>query len=526
MSSNKYTDQDLINVLQNYYKENNKVPTSSNFMYLRPSNVVIRNRFGTWENALKKADLFDLIVPKNRILYSDEFLLDQLKIFCNTFNKFPLESDLKNNGYPSITTYNNRFNSMQNALKLINFDHLITDKIKRRTKKYTKEDIVIALKSFCNKENRFPVYSDFAKLNPSSTTVIKFFNNNWDNVLLEIKNHFPQFSEDIDKYINQLRHNDEYKKYLIDKLIELYNKLGRIPTHKDIDSDKEMPSSSMYNKIFGNFKNALKEAKLFDYVQHKGKYKKFHYTDDELLELLNNFISIHNKVPTRHELNYKYDMPTIETYTSRFGSYLNALNLIGKKEEYLKNNPSCRRYTEQEILDSLYKLYLELGKVPNFNDIDECDYTPQSTTYYSKYGNLTNVFDLINIPYNKSDSRKYNKFGKYFKNYITEKGTKCLSKSEYIITNWLEDNFITFNKEVYYKTFLNNDNSSRRLDWLIIYNNKKYYVEYFGMMHNKSYKEEALQKIEDCKNNNIDLIAIYPKDLKTKTVEEIFSFLD
>ena len=93
-------------------------------------------------------------------------------------------------------------------------------------------------------------------------------------------------------------------------------------------------------------------------------------------------------------------------------------------------------------------------------------------------------------------------------------------RRHYFLNIWLSARIIDYSLSFscFSKYFIPN--------WIIYHNNKIYYVEFFGLIRNKLYKQGALQKIEDCKKNNIDLIAIYPKDLKNKSLEEIFSFLN
>lgn len=61
--SNKYTDLQLLNFLQNFYCKNGISPSSKNFY---PNSVVYWKRFGSWSNALKLAGVVkeQLITPK------------------------------------------------------------------------------------------------------------------------------------------------------------------------------------------------------------------------------------------------------------------------------------------------------------------------------------------------------------------------------------------------------------------------------------------------------------------------------
>lgn len=88
----------------------------------------------------------------------------------------------------------------------------------------------------------------------------------------------------------------------------------------------------------------------------------------------------------------------------------------------------------------------------------------------------------------------------------------------------LEKNSISFEKEVHYKDVIESDNTNRRFDWVLYNNNNTYYVEMFGIIGFEEYEEKRKKKIEDCKRNNVNLIAIYPDDLK-RPLNEVFSFL-
>jgi len=512
----------MIQALKIFYENNGRTPLYIDFSKGTPNAATYSKYFGSWDNALKEAGLLEIKSPKRQPkVYSDEELLDKLKDYCIKYGKTKPRLDTNNDECHSNATYISRFGSMENALKLIGMEHLWGDKNKF-IKQWTREEIINELIKFCKENNRFPKTDDFENTSPSTNAIRRQFNSNWSNILEELKEYVPELENEINDYLYKYT-----KEEMINRLKLLYKENNQIPTYEIITNTDYMPSYKSYHIKFGSLKLALIEAELYDLIENKDKkkYNKYH-TEDELLKLLKDYIIKHNKIPNYNDLNESIDMPSINTYENRFGSYLIALELIGYKDQHISNNQTLKRYTDEEMINNMKILYNELGRIPNFEDIDLCEYSANSSTYYNRYGNLTNVFDLCGIPYNKSDKRRYNNFGKYIKKYITDKGAICLSKSEYIITCWLELHNIIFDKEVYYKKVLNNDNSRRKFDWIIYHNNKIYYVEFFGLIRNKLYKQGALQKIEDCKKNNIDLIAIYPKDLKNKSLEEIFSFLN
>lgn len=54
-----------------------------------------------------------------------------------------------------------------------------------------------------------------------------------------------------------------------------------------------------------------------------------------------------------------------------------------------------------ELLDKLYKKYQELGRTPLKEDVDKDKNMPTSSTYYERFGGITNAFKLLNIPINR-----------------------------------------------------------------------------------------------------------------------------
>jgi len=513
----------MIQKLRDFYEENGRTPVYEDFNKGTPNSKTYGKYFGSWDNALELAGLLEIKNSKRQPkVYSDEELLESLKNYCNKYGKSIPVSDIKNDGYYTGKIYLKRFGSMKNALNMIGMGHLWGDKDKF-VKRWTKDEIINIIIDFCNTNNRIPKNKDFAKgtsgNTPSINAILQHWES-WDSVLLDIKNFLPNFSDKVDNYFYEFS-----EQYMYDKFMRLYVELGRIPSFEEINMCEYMPNYSTYINKFGGYKEFLIKVDLFELVEDKDKKRYVHnYTAQDLLNKLERYIKDNNKIPQCKDLDSDLNMPCMRTYEDYFGSYITALDLLGFKEQFLEINPMSKRYTNKEIENNLIKLYKELNRTPTFEDLDECSYTANSGTYSNRYGYLSNAFDICNIPYSKKFKFKRS-FGKYIKKHITPRGTLCLSKSEFIITCWLEDNNLEYIKEIYYKDFLEGDNSRRKIDWIIEYNNKLYYVEYFGLYFNRLYKKKANKKIDDCREKGIDLIAILPHDLKNRTMEEIFDFV-
>jgi len=566
----------MLQILRDFYKEHGRTPVCADFNKGTPNSKTFFKYFGSWNNTLELAGLLDIKNPKRQPkVYSDEELLEKLKDYCIKYGSVPSkESD---NYEFSYSTYTRRFGNMKKALELIDMEYLWGDKDKF-TKRWTKDELLNILIKFCKDNNKIPINYYFVDKIPNSQAFLNQWNS-WDDILIELKNYVPHLKNDIDDFLYKYT-----KEEMINRLKLYYKETGEIPTYNTIKNKEYMPSYHTYLNKFGDFKTALIEADLYKYVKNKKNLEKRYYTDEVLLNLLKNYIEINNIIPSTREIDSDFNMPCFRTYEDRFGSYFTVLDKIGYLDQYIIDNPALKNWSNEEMLNNIYVLYLELGRRPVYVDVDICKYTPYSHIYFNRFGNLRNALNLANVPYQKRKSemsdeeiieywynlkdelgriptikdlknddlhlvdmfyikdyyRPWNTYTDFliaideFKNlnntkyriYFTKNGVKCLSYDEYIITSWLENNNICFQKEIYYKDILPNENTNRRIDWIIFNNNKIHYIEYFGMMNNEKYKQRALKKIEDFKKNNMELIEIYPGDMKIKSLEEIFSFLD
>ncbi len=112
-----YTNKKLLEYLRQFYEKNGRAPVENDFygnpMY--PSFGTYIKRFGNWNNALRMAELFDnrirqLYTDKELLEYMIQFDKDNGRIpLANDFNN--------NHRYPNCGTYVNRFGSWNNAIR-------------------------------------------------------------------------------------------------------------------------------------------------------------------------------------------------------------------------------------------------------------------------------------------------------------------------------------------------------------------------------------------------------------------------
>lgn len=356
--------EEMIQKLRDFYEENGRTPVYADFSKGTPNARTYGNYFGSWYTALELAGLLEIKSPKKKTKHiSDEELLKDLKDYCNKYNELPSGSSNPMNNFHSYATYRKRFGSMENALNLIGMGYLWGDKDKY-SKRWTKDEIINIIIEFCNKNNRIPKNRDFQNVTsgdiPNIKAVLQHWDS-WDSVLLDIKNFLPIFSDKVDEYFYKFTDD-----YMYEKFMQLYNELGRMPLLEEINNCEYMPNYTTYINKFGSLKDFLIKYDLIYLIDGNKRMHSHNYTNEYLLNKLLEYINKNNKIPHVKDLINDSNMPAMETYIKRFGSYYyKALDLLGLKEQFISDNPN-----------SLYNLF-KLS-----SDLDECPYTANSSTYW------------------------------------------------------------------------------------------------------------------------------------------------
>lgn len=106
---------------------------------------------------------------------------------------------------------------------------------------------------------------------------------------------------------------------LLEALLELRNNLEKTPTKKDMTEHGEYGTNT-YKRRFGSWTAALNE------IGEEPKQRP--YTDDELIQDLQNLADELNKTPTAQDLS-EYSSHSHSVYQNRFGSWNKALDEAG-----------------------------------------------------------------------------------------------------------------------------------------------------------------------------------------------------
>ena len=181
-----------------------------------------------------------------------------------------------------------------------------------------------------------------------------------------------------------------------------------------------------------------------------------------------------------------------------------------------KDFNSIKEANKPILLNKLEIFFKENGYTPVSTDLTLLG-LPSEITYRRYFGSYRKACLLLGIDVNISI------FGKA-KAGISSKGDICLSKAEFLITEFFIKNNIEYMKDIKYKDILPKKKQlcgNKISDWY--FPKENIIVEYFGMPEKESYKKRIEEKRKICNIAKIKLIELYRKDLKDKKLKEIFN---
>ena len=374
-----------------------------------------------------------------------------------------------------------------------------------------------------------------------------------------------------------IKDNHGYNQYTKEEIIELaqnwFDKHGRL-VQRDLKHANGLPSSCQVTKHFGTLQNLLKEA-CIQSTTNSNLFNRERLSDEEMLENYKKFVEEHLKthmfLPTNDDLDRCQSIQCTSVYISRFGSFNNVNKLIGY-EGY--NN----KVLEEDMISKYKRACKEYGTVLSSREITKIfkatnNYIYSTEAYLNHFGTLHNLQELCGFDKTRpgmgvtreelieklqwlgnvlgsrpvesdlklykrmpSDKAYFKEFGSFRKAlneagfekqkiYETKNGTKCRSTYELKLAQVLESYNISFENEVLYKDVIPNFKRKYRFDFVVELNNRKYYIELFGIEGNELYEKRKQEKIQICEENNIPLIQLYQSDIYSKTNQEIYETL-
>lgn len=419
-------------------------------------------------------------------IYTKEFLKNEFFRYVEEFGQFPKKVDIDGqDGYPSAFSYSTHWKNWNDFLKDIG---VLGD-----YGWYAKDQETI-LKMYPN-----PDYS-FKEIN--SKLLIK-------RSVYDVQNLAKKMNLSYRELLIKRNYdlsNMGNKEIFIKTLFDLEYDTGKCPTAIDYDAYtklNKLPSRKLHEK-----KTGLKFSEIcMEIFSETNKETK---SNEELINELRNLKLKLGRTPKANELKI-HGLPEKKAYMRRFNmTYQELIQSLG----WELGTPKLSFKTDEEMLADYDSLYRELERLPNNIDLQECPYTSSYTNYRMKFGSLANVWSILELPFERNQDFSAGFVG------TNKKGEICRSNSEIQISNLLIDNNIEYQSEVRYSDLESNLNKKWIMDWYLP--EKLIYVEYFGMYQETQlkrntrigkYSRKVKQKIDYCKNNNIDLVAIFPIDL-------------
>lgn len=402
------------------------------------------------------------------------------------------------NGLPCYSYYVKIFGSWEKAKTLAGVPNF-----NRRQKHITKEVLISKFKDLMRNRNEIPTVKELENSNFPIQSIWKNFNNYDEFVTLCGFKHNTTFNGAIKN------------EFLLDEIKRFVEEFHRIPIQKDFEHLKGYPSRKTFTNHFGSFNEAIRKAGF----EPKGlsvEENKYRYTKEYLFGIINDYIEKYNEVPTMKKLNKEVGFEVKVYYKKVFDGWNNAL-----KELNLPLN-SVLHY-EDEFLHSEFERFIkENDRIPVLQEFNNSEY-PSFWCYQSRFGSWNNA--VMAYGYEPNDSNR---------KYYMDDGEICASSYEYIISNWLKERKIKYDRDIPYKEIDQFGYKGKMdCDYKIYYNNKIWFVEMAGFMRgtnfNKFSKEEKnyffklKYKKKLLRRNEINYIVIESGDMKNATFEEVFS---
>ena len=139
------------------------------------------------------------------------------------------------------------------------------------------------------------------------------------------------------------------------------------------------------------------------------------YSNHKLKGYLTKYSKQYNKTPRMEDFTSNKNLPAPITYVSRFGSWNSALKQAGLKINVRKD------FSDKELLGTLKKLNIRLGRTPIMKDFASEKGLPEATVFKDHFGSWNNALKLAGLEV-KYPLRKWTKEELLYK--LRKKATK------------------------------------------------------------------------------------------------------
>ncbi|MFH5843546.1 homing endonuclease associated repeat-containing protein [Haladaptatus sp. CMAA 1909] len=246
----KISEDELLRALSELSESLDRIPTSTEMAERgRFSPSTYRRRFGSWNEAIERAELSETFDKSSYRRFSTREMCDELERMAGVLGRPPTSTEMDEFGEYSAATYRRRFGSWVNALTDAGLN---PNRLKRgESAKIDERTLLDELRHLATKLERSPTAEEMWKRGTHSPKTYLDRYGTWNAALdaagLETRHSRRDGIED---------------RELIIELRRLARTLGRVPQRQEMEEQGPFSGMTYYNH-FGSWQNAI-EAAGFD----------------------------------------------------------------------------------------------------------------------------------------------------------------------------------------------------------------------------------------------------------------------
>lgn len=373
-----------------------------------------------------------------------------------------------------------------------------------------------------SKDKQF-IISEFKKLVdklgyvPTTIEFEKIFSHISIRTLIKQYYSYQNFIKECGLKYSKTKNGKYTKEHLISELQRFVSEFNRIPLQTDFENLKGYPSRKTFSNNFGTFNIALKESGFEPLTLSRPEFSAKYNNKEYFKELIFNYISENNKIPTTDDMVNKYGNTVRYLAREIYGSWNNAfielnipLNSVGKHNDI--------------FLESEFHRFVQIhNRIPKVHEFNNSEY-PSFWCYQNRFGSWNKA--IVFYGYEPNDSNR---------KYELDDGEICASSYEFDISTWLKLKGIQYERNIPYQKISPIYKGKMDCDYKILFNNEIWYVEMAGFLNGttfekwskeeKNYYFKLKYKKKLLRREEVNYLIIYSKDIKQKSLSDIFYFI-
>lgn len=283
----KHSKEEMISLLQEFYYMEGRVPTIRDLEGKKYGNYTAqyKSAFGTFEQALRDADLFDFVRYPNLFNRQDgttkEEIIEKTREFIEKNNYFPSQREMNiDNGLYTQRALEKHFGNMDNLAKLFGYD-------KETVLKFEKLEALACLREIYEEEGMINFrLIDASKKCKGSKFFYKHFEtlpNAYSLAGIDVKENIRRNAKRVSKKRKENFKNNASKskswnypvkespmkqsKYTKEEVFALINKYekenSRLPNYKEIKLKNGLVGMNVVEELFRGYRNMMKEYEIY-----------------------------------------------------------------------------------------------------------------------------------------------------------------------------------------------------------------------------------------------------------------------